>query len=103
MIPATSIRHVRAQGHPVDQVLSRIESCVRRIEGSDTPESLVEVALMQVQGLQSFSTNPILLQELVDGLQSLLATIRSHSSNRINTGYMTPLFHTSELVKPTQL
>ena len=84
MIPA-SIRHVGAQGHSVDQVLSRIESCVRRIEGSDTPESFIQVALMQVQGLQSFS-NPILLQELVYGLQSLLVTIRSHSSNRINRG-----------------
>ena len=76
---------------------------MRRIEASDTPESLIQVALMQVQGLQSFSTNPILLQELVDGPQSLLVTIRSHSSNRINRGYMTPLFNTSELVKPIQV
>ena len=76
---------------------------MRRIEASDTPESLIQVALMQVQGLQSFSTNPILLQELVDGPQSLLVTIRSHSSNRINRGYMTPLFNTSELVKLIQV
>ena len=42
-------------------------------------------------GFISFiSTNPNLLQEVVDGQQSLLDSL-----NRINEGYITPLFHTS--------
>ena len=52
MIPATAIMHVRVQGHPVVQVLSRIESCVRMVEGSVTQESLINPQRACARGLQ---------------------------------------------------